>query len=101
MAVFTWELLRTGCMLSDLASDLIEAIPPDAYPGEDPAAVVIEMMTGTIGTALADVETREIERATSLISWAADRVIEHLQLALELRRRMDAGPGDIPGRAYG
>jgi len=32
---FVHKLLGTGMMLSELASDLIEALPADAYPEEE------------------------------------------------------------------
>jgi hypothetical protein len=96
---FVLELLRTGCMLSDLASDLIEALPEEAYPGEDPAAVVIEMMSGTIATALAYADPADLRRATELIDVAATRTIEHLRLARDLSRRTDGDGGTA--RTYG
>jgi hypothetical protein len=101
VGAFTQELLRSGCMLSGLAADLVEALPPDAYPGEEPANVVIEMVVGTIRTALGGVDERELERATDLIAAACDRVLEHLQLALELSRRMHGEAGGEAGRVYG
>ncbi len=88
-------------MLSGLAADLVEALPPDAYPGECPAAVVIEMVTGTIRAALADTDEREVHRATDLIVEARERVLEHLQLALELSRRMGHRAGHERRRTYG
>src|ERR1700678_1688675 len=56
VAAFTLELFRTGHMLSNLGADLAESLPDDAYPGESSAAVVIEMVTGTIRTSLADAD---------------------------------------------
>lgn len=97
---FVQTLLRTGIWLSDLASELVETLPDDAYPGEDSAVVVIEMLCGTIATVLASVEPREVRRATELIELARERTIEHLQLALEMSRRMNGGDGR-PGRTYG
>ena len=48
IAAFTEALLHTGLWLADAAAELVEALPPDACPGEDPARVVLEMITGTI-----------------------------------------------------
>jgi hypothetical protein len=96
---FVRELLRTGVMLCDLASDLVESLPPDAYPGEEPAAVVIEMMCGTIRTALGSADPGEVRRATELIERAGTRTLEHLRLASALSRRIHGENGD--GRAYG
>jgi hypothetical protein len=71
-------------MVSGVAADVIEMLPPDAYPGEEPGDVVIEMMTGTIRTALRQAPESDVERATQLIMLARDRVIEHLQFAHKL-----------------
>ena len=96
---FATQLLRTGCMLSGVASDLIEELPPDAYPGEEPAAVVVEMMCGTIATALASCDPADIRRATKLIDQAAGRTLEHLQLARDLSRPIHGDGG--AARTYG
>ena len=93
---FTLELLRSGVALTDLTGDLIDAIPPDAHPGEDPAEVVLAMISGSISGFLSETDDAEVQRATKLISGALDRVLEHLQLALALRRRME---GEDGGRA--
>ncbi len=97
VASFAEELLRTGLMLSELMSNIVEALPADAYPGEEPGAVVIEMVTGTIRTALAAVDKRDLEHATELIAASRDRVLEHLNLALALSRRIHKGgsPGGL------
>jgi hypothetical protein len=84
-------------MLFDLPADLTEVLPADDYPGEEPAAVVIEMVTGTIRTVLAAADERDVERATKLIAEACERVLEHLRLAVELSRRIH-GDADEPPR---
>ncbi len=96
---FVFELLRTGVMLSDLTSDLIELMPADAYPGEQPGEVVLEMVCGTIRSVLASVDPAEVRRATELIDEAGSRVIEHLELAYRLSKRIQADGGR--GRMYG
>jgi hypothetical protein len=97
---FVLELLRTGCVLTDLVADLIEALPAGAYPGEEPASVVIEMLCGTIATALVSADPGDVRRATELIYVAATRTREHLRLACDLSRRIHGDDGGI-GRAYG
>lgn len=94
---FALELLRTGDMLAGLAVDLVETMPAEAYPGEKPAAVVVDMITGSIRTALVKADQGDVERAVELMREAADRVIEHLRLALALRRRMDRARGTRRG----
>jgi hypothetical protein len=84
---FSLELLRASTILCGLAGDLVDAIGPEDYPGERPEAVVLEMITGTISSALATTGADAIAQATQLIVDARERVIEHLELALELSRR--------------
>jgi hypothetical protein len=90
---FVLELLRTGDMLFGLAADLVEMLPADAYPDEEPSEVVIEMITGTIRAAVAHADERDVRRAAELMQEAGDRVVEHLRLALELRQRLDGHDG--------
>jgi hypothetical protein len=94
---FTLELIRTGSMLFGVAADLADELPADSYPGEEPGAVVIEMMTGTIRTALSEIDEQMLEEATDLMVLARERVLEHLQLALELSRRHERGTGRQQG----
>jgi hypothetical protein len=91
---FVLELLRTGSMLSDLGAEVVEALPADAYPGEELGAVVTEMITGSIRTALVEAHADEVQRATELMAGGRDRVIEHLQFALELSRRVHGADDD-------
>jgi hypothetical protein len=91
--------MTAGSMLSELVPNLVDALPVDAYPEEDSAAVVVEMLCGTIATALASVEPREVTRATELIDLARPRTLEHLPVARELSRRMESGNVGV-GRTY-
>lgn len=97
---FVLELVGTGSMLSQLALDLADALPDAAYPGEEPRAVVLEMLCGTIATALESADPGDVRRATELIHVASARTLEHLQLACEMSRRMRGGDGGV-GRTYG
>jgi hypothetical protein len=97
---FVLKLVGTGIWLSELAADLVEALPDDAYPGEETGAVILEMLCGTAATVLGSVDPSEVERATGLIELARDRVVEHLQLTLEMSRRMHCEDGRR-GRGYG
>ena len=97
---FVFGLLRTGFMLSELASNLTDALPPDAYPGEEPGAVVLEMICGTIATALDTVDPRAVREAGELIELARERMFEHLQLARAMSERIHGCDGGA-GRTYG
>lgn len=94
---FVLELVRTGWMLDGVLADLVDALPVDAYPGEEPSAVVFEMLCGTIATALASVDPPEVRRATELIDLSGARVVEHLRLACALSRCIHRGDGRIGG----
>lgn len=97
---FVIKLLSTGSMLSGVIRDLADALPSDAYPGEEPADVVVEMVYGSIAIALRAVDPEDLETATRLVDLAGKRVLKDLQLACELSRRMH--PGDRgSGRTYG
>lgn len=100
IAQFVLSLLGTGSMLSTLVEDLADALPADAYPGEEPRAVVIDMLCGTVTTALGPADLDDLQRATELIELAGERTLEHLQLAAHLSRRSREGDSG-PGRNYG
>ena len=88
---FVWDLLRTGLALSDLAASLIEALPGDAYPGEEPGEVVLDMMTGTIQPVVDAAGPETVEAAIALMGAAYDRVMTEMERALELCRQRDSG----------
>lgn len=85
---FVLELLRTGAMICQLVENLVEALPDDAYPGEDKGSVVVEMIRGSIGMALAPLDEADVLRCTVVMQLASDGLIEHLKLACELSRRI-------------
>jgi hypothetical protein len=97
---FVLELLSVGRMLSGLVSELADAMPPYAYPEEEPGAVLIEMLCGTIRTALESADPRDVRTATALIGQAGARTLEHLRLARELSQRIHHDGGGT-GRRYG
>jgi hypothetical protein len=98
---FVHELLRAGIMLTDLGADLVESLPEDAYPGEQPGAVILQMMCGTIRTAVGSADPQDLRRATQLIELAVARTLEHLRLACELSRRIHGEGGAGTGLGYG
>ena len=66
--VLSW--LSTGTVLSAPAFELSESLPSDAYPGEQPIAVVLEMLCGSIATALHADDMDDVVRATELMELA-------------------------------
>jgi hypothetical protein len=84
--VFVEEVLRTGLMLSNLLADLLEDMPDDAFPGENPAEVLVQMLTGSVRPVLEAAGGRILEEATALLGAMADRTLSDLRTALELSR---------------
>lgn len=78
------ELLRTGFAFTDLLSTLIEDLPDDAFPGEDKAAVVVEMVVGSCLPAVQAAGSAECRAATALIGAVWQRVVDDLRAALAL-----------------
>jgi hypothetical protein len=97
---FVRMLLITGAWLDEVALGLSAELSPGSYPGKEPWELVLEMLSGTIGTALQSAEPREVRLATELIDLAGSRVEEHLRLRFELSRRMHE-PGTGDRRTYG
>jgi hypothetical protein len=97
---FVLALLGSASTLPGMVTNLADVLPDDAYPDEDNNDVAREMLYGSIVSVLASVDPSEIRRATELIQWATTRVIEHLQLACALSRRMDSDAGGL-GPMYG
>jgi hypothetical protein len=96
---FALVVLRTSWMLCGLVDNLVDGMRPDAFPDENPGSVVVEMLFGSMATALESVDSTDIVRAADLIELTTDRVLEHLQVAHQLSRRMNGGDG--VGRGYG
>lgn len=86
-------------MLCELIDNLVEGLQPDAFGDENNGSVVVEMLFGSMATALESADSAELVRAADLIELTTDRVIEHLQVAHQLSRRMRGQ--DAIGRGYG
>jgi hypothetical protein len=84
--VLVEAILRTGLMLTDLVCDLIESAPDDAFPGEDTAEVIVDMLVGTIRPAAEAAGDRAVGEATALLGALGDRTLEDLKAAAEQAR---------------
>jgi hypothetical protein len=78
------ELLRTAFSLGAVLASLLEDLPDDAFPGEDPTDVLIEMMVGTARPAVEALGETECRVSTALIGAVRDRVLDDLQAAARL-----------------
>jgi hypothetical protein len=83
---FVVEALRVGLMLSDLLSGILDDLPEDAFPGEDPAEVLIAMLTGSVVPVGRAAGPRTVRQATALLGAMADRTIDDLRAAAERAR---------------
>jgi hypothetical protein len=81
---FVEQVLRTGLMLTGVAADLIEALPDEAYPGEDSANVIIEMLVGTIRPAVEAAGEQLVRSCIALLAASGERALADLRLAAEL-----------------
>lgn len=84
---FVETVLRTGFMLTDLLGNLLDALPDDAYPGESPAEVLVEMLTGSVRPVADAAGPHAVLDATALLGAMADRTLDDLRVAAELARR--------------
>jgi hypothetical protein len=78
------ELLRTAFTLSEVMGTLLEDLPENAFPGEDSAAVLIEMVVGTCRPATDAAGEPGCWAASALIAAVRDRVLNDLRAAAKL-----------------
>lgn len=81
------EVLNSGSVLSGLWRSMRAEVPPDFFDGEDPEAVLLEMMVGSALPVLRKAGMEECRRATELVSSIHQRVISDLRLAAEIVER--------------
>ncbi|MBS1879388.1 MAG: hypothetical protein JST31_07745 [Actinobacteria bacterium] len=79
-------LLRTSLSLQDVYVSLLEGIPDDAFPGRDPAEVLLEMIYGSACLAIEAAGPELSRAATALIGAVMDRVLDDLRAAAALAR---------------
>ncbi len=84
---FVETVLRTGFMLTDLLGNILDALPDDAFPGESPAEVLVDMLAGSIRPVADAAGPHAVLDATALLGAMADRTLIDLRAAAELARR--------------
>ena len=78
------ELVRTGFVVSEALSSLLEDLPAHAFPGEDPGEVLLEMAAGScapVVRAAGDPLCREIIALAGAIQ---EKFLTDLRMAAEL-----------------
>ena len=83
---FVEEVLRTGLLLTTTLGDLLDELPDDAFPGEEPAEVLLDMVAGSAHPAAAAVGAPAVRQATALLGAVADRTIADLAAAADAAR---------------
>lgn len=81
------QILRTGIMLAELVADLADSMPPEAFPGEHPAEVLVGMIAGSTVPVTEAAGEAAVERAIALLGAVGDRTLSDLREAVELSRR--------------
>ncbi len=84
-------LLRTSLTLHDVFVSLVEEMPGDAFPGEDPAEVLLEMINGSACLAIEAAGLELSRAATALIGAVMDRAMDDLRAAAALARAEGRG----------
>jgi hypothetical protein len=80
------EVLLTALALEDVMSALLEEIPEGAFPGEDNAHVLLEMVVGSVHPAARAAGAHDCQIATALVAAIRERVLTDLHTAAELSR---------------
>jgi len=84
--VLVEELLRTAFAVSDGLASLLEDLSEGTFPGEENAAVLVEMVAGSCRPAIEAAGESNCWAAAALIGAIRDRFIEDLRAAAELAR---------------
>jgi hypothetical protein len=80
------EVVRVGLMITGVLEDLLETLPQDAFPGENEAEVLLEMLAGTIQPAIAAAGEDTVCELAALLGAMSDRVMTDLEIVVELVR---------------
>lgn len=81
---FVREVLGTGLMLIDVLSMLLDDLPDDAFPGEEPAEVLLEMLVGSFRPAAEAAGDETVRQAAALVGALGDRTVTDLRAAADL-----------------
>lgn len=80
------ELLRVAFAFHEVMGSLLDDLPEDAFPGEENAAVLLEMFAGTCRPVVEAAGEAECWAATALIGAVRDRLLNDRRAAAELAR---------------
>ena len=89
--VLVMDVLSLSLFLGNVVTSVLEDLPDDAFPGENPAEALIEMVTGSIRPAIDAAGEETTRAAIALLGAVGDRVSDHLHQAWELAKAREAG----------
>src|SRR5437764_800817 len=75
-----------GRMITGLLEDLLNALPDDAFPGENHAEVLLEMLSGTVRPATRAAGQATVCQLTALLGAVSDRILTDLRAAAAAAR---------------
>jgi hypothetical protein len=81
------ELLRTALWLFDITTSLLDDMPDDGFPGEDPAAVMVEMLAGSCRPAIEAAGEAGCRAAIDLAGAIREHIRDDLRAAADLSRQ--------------
>jgi hypothetical protein len=81
LRAFVEEAVRVGVVWMDLVSGLLDDLPDGAFPGENHADVLLEMLAGSIHPAADAAGAETLRQATALLGAVSDRVLTDLRAA--------------------
>ena len=85
------EVLRTALALEDVMTALLEELPEGAFPGEDNARVLLEMVVGSVHPGGPRRRRPRLRTATALVGAIRERVLADLRAAADLAESADEG----------
>ena len=87
----TLTLIKSGIFVTETLGNLIDMLPEDAYPGEDPGEVVTEMAAGSIVPLVNKVGRKQCRETIELIDSVVESILGELRLAAEIAGRREKG----------
>ena len=81
------EIFRTALTLDSIIDSLQEELPKDAFPGEDHAIVLLEMILGSASPAIEAAGEDQCRASIALMGAVVDRVMTDLQEAARLAKK--------------
>jgi hypothetical protein len=83
------EVMLTAIALDDVMGALLDEIPEGAFPGQDNARVLLEMVVGSVHPAARAAGPNDCQIATALVAAIRERVLIDLHTAAELSRERE------------